>query len=201
MKYCSSWKQLKIERIVAWIGLWVLAIWWLALAFMPVKGAGVFSILFSILCTLLAFLCIAVCIVKDIIEWRKYSVDEKGIKVYYCNQYVKFYPWSMFSRLIVCDICHAGKTPSVCHFVIRLAADDEECGPLSEKRQYARPHIDRWRGAWYTFVRFRKIICITFSPERLEEIQQLSKLPVIYSLTIYGRETYKTKQETGQWDR
>lgn len=200
MIYCTSWKQLKVERIVAWFGFIAIAMWWLILAWLATGTSGIFAVAAPLFFILLALACVIMCVLKDIVDWRKYTADEKGITVLYCNRFRKFYPWNTFQEIIVCDTLHAGKNPGICHLVIRMAACNEEYGPLSKNRRYVRPHVDRWRGAWYTFVRFQKIICITFSPERLERIQQLSKLPVLYSLTIYGREAYEEKQKTGQWD-
>lgn len=201
MKHCVTWRQLVYERIVSLVCGFTIAAFFAAAAVVSAGQKGFFSIVMPAICGCVAIFTLLLCCSTAIWLGRRYSIDKCGITVSYCNRFRMFYPWNMFQRIVVCDISHAGKDPGICHLVIRLAPDNEEYGPLSKKRQYARPYIDRWRGDWYTFVRFRKIICITFSPERLEEIQQLSKLPVLYSLTIYGREAYEAKQKTGQWDR
>lgn len=144
------------------------------------------------------FSCFVFCIV---VEGRMYIADEKGITISYVCGLKKFYPWHVFPKIVVCDFDHATKYPSNCYLIIRLGFKDEFCGPLSRNKRYNSVNVDSWRGYYYTIFRPNKILFLGFSPERLEEIQKLSKLQVVYSFTRYGKELYEQRLQDGKWDK
>lgn len=202
-QYCLNTKSLRGSRVFIWFAAVAflflfggVAIDWYADypetgdLFLPsivlVFGIGVFCVF--------AF--------ANIIDGRRYTVDQKGITILYLGGRKNFYPWHLFPKLVVCDYGHAGKDPSNCKLIIRLGPHKEFCGPLSKNHRYNSAGVDSWRGYYYTtFRNWQKIICLSFSPERLEEIQQLSKLQVVYSFTRYGKELYELRLQDGKWDK
>jgi hypothetical protein len=53
--------------------------------------------------------------------------------------------------------------------------------------------MERWRSYGYTMRNFKNVIFFSYSPELLKEIRQLSKLPVVRSLTEYGEKLLPKK--------
>lgn len=202
MKNCLNTKSHKIRQVFMWIFAvfflcfftGVAVVWYadypetgdlLLPSLVLIFGIGTFC--FFVFC--------------NIIDGRKYVADQKGITISYISGYKKFYPWHVFSKIVVCDYDHASKCPENCKLIIRLGPHGEFCGPLSKNKRYNSAGVDNWRGYFYTTFRNpQKIICLSFSPERLEEIQQLSKLQVIYSFTKYGEALYDKRMQDGKWD-
>lgn len=123
-----------------------------------------------------------------VVEARKYQINEDGISILYCGRIQKFYPWSAFRKIVVCDFKHVSKYPFLCELIIRLATYDEPHGPHSKNERYTFfGGIEKWRGYDYTIHRFDKILFWEYSPELLEEMVHLSNLPMMYSLTRYGK--------------
>lgn len=138
----------------------------------PILGIGYF--LYT------SFLCV--------VEARKYQMKEEGILILYCGRIQKFYPWSAFRKIVVCDFKHVPKSPFLCELIIRLATYDEPHGPHSKNERYTFwGGIEKWRGYDYTMHRFDKILFWEYSPKLLEEMLHLSNLQMMYSLTEYGQ--------------
>ena len=122
-----------------------------------------------------------------VIEGRKYQMNEDGILILYSGHIQKFYPWAMFRKIVVCDFDHATKIPSNCFLIIRLAAFEEPHGPHSKEQKCMLSGIESWRGYHYTVRNFTNILFMEYSPALLEDLMRLSKLPMMFSLTKYGR--------------
>ena len=137
----------------------------------------------------------------DMIEGRRYFMDEKGITVTYFRWFKKFYQWNAFESLVVCDFGHASKNPENCFLIIRLAAFFEPDGPHGLNPSRTFWGMERWRGYFYTMRNFNEIIFLGFSPALLEEMQHLSSLPVFYSFTEYGEKIFSRNTADGIWDR
>ncbi len=138
----------------------------------PILGIGLF--LYT------SFLCV--------VEARKYQINEDGISILYCGRIQKFYPWSAFRKIVVCDVNHIDKFPDQCDLIIRLATYDEPHGPHSKNERYTFwSGIEKWRRHLYTTHRFDKILFWEYSPKLLEEMLHLSNLQMMYSLTEYGQ--------------
>jgi len=136
-----------------------------------------------------------------ILEGRQYKINGEGISVLYGGLIQRFYPWSAFQKIVVCDFAHATKFPSICYIIIRLAAFEEPYGPHSKQQSHMLSGIESWRGYDYTMHNFSRILFVEYSPAILENIMHLSKLPVIFMLTNYGKEkielaTMNEKNET-----
>jgi len=123
-----------------------------------------------------------------VIERRKYQMSEEGLTISYGGSIRKFYPWTMFQKILVCDFDHAPKYPPNCSVIIRLAAFEEPHGPHSIQKKLTISGIDRWRGYHYTMRNFTKILFLEYTPELLEEVKHFSQLQVMFSLTKYGKE-------------
>lgn len=134
-------------------------------------------------------------------QGRKYSMDENGITVSYLPKYKRFYPWKAFFGIVVCDFDHSPKYPSNCYLIIRMAAFDEDDGPYSKDPSRTFWGMEKWRGYNYTEKNFDKIVFLGYSPELLDEVRRLSKLPVTYSLTQYGEALMAQNKADGNWDR
>lgn len=122
-----------------------------------------------------------------VIERRKYQMNENGITILYGGHMLKFYPWTRFHNIVVCDFDHATKIPSNCFLIIRLATSEEPYGPHSKKQKHTLSGIESWRGYHYTVRHCTNILFIEYSPALLDEIKHLSNLPIVFSLTKYGK--------------
>ncbi len=201
MDYCMKSRNWKAERIV---GL-VLMIFLLC-AFVGISIGLLFadsnSTFVTVSAVVIFFLGIGVFLFMFhayVQQGRKYCMDAKGITVSYFPKYKKFYPWETFSSAVVCDFGHATKNPENCYLIIRLAAFDEPDGPYSEEPSRTFWGMEKWRGNKYTERNFNNIIFLGFSPDLLEELQQLSKLPATYSFTEYGKKHYEQNKADGDW--
>ena len=132
---------------------------------------------------------------------RKYCMDEEGLTVSYFPNVKKFYSWDLFSGIVVCDFNHATKNPENCQLIIRLSAVHESDGPYSKNPSRTFWGIEKWRDYEYTMANYDGIIFLGYSPELLDEVCRLSKLPVKFSLTKYGRELMDKNKADGIWDR
>ena len=176
MESCLNTKSLKIRRVLVWI----LAVFFLCFftgvaivwyADYPETG----DLLLPSLVLIFGIGTFCFFAFGNIIDSRKYAADQKGITISYICGYKKFYPWHVFPKIVVCDYDHAGKYPE---------------------------NIDSWRGYFYTtFRNSQKILCLSFSPERLDEIQKMSKLQVVYAFTKYGKKLYDERMQDGKWDK
>ena len=135
-----------------------------------------------------------------VIERRKYQMNEKGITVLYGRHTAKFYPWTMFQKIVVCDFDHATKSPSNCFLIIRLAAFEELYGPHSKKQKRMLSGIESWRGYHYAVRNFASLLFLEYSPALLEEIMHLSKLQVMFSLTKYGKAKMESHSMDDGWE-
>lgn len=203
MESCLNTKSLKIRRVFVWI----LAVFFLCFftgvaivwyADYPETG----DLLLPSLVLIFGIGTFCFFAFANIIDSRKYAADQKGITISYICGYKKFYPWHVFPKIVVCDYDHAGKYPENCKLIIRLGPHGEFRGPLSRNKRYNISGIDSWRGYFYTtFQNSQKILCLSFSPERLDEIQKMSKLQVVYAFTKYGKKLYDERMQDGKWDK
>ena len=120
-------------------------------------------------------------------ERRCFQMNEEGITILYCGQIRRFYPWTMFGKIVVCDVDHATKFPENCSVVIRLAALEEPYGPHSKKQKYNISGIASWRKYNYSIRYFSKILFLEYSPALLDDVVRVSGLPFTFSLTDYGK--------------
>lgn len=123
-----------------------------------------------------------------VLEGRKYQMNEEGITVLYGGHIRKFYPWTVFPKIVVCDFDHATKLPSNCFLIIRLASFEEPYGPHSKKQRSTLSGVESWRGYHYTVRNFNNILFLEYSPALLDEICKLSNLQVVFTLTKYGKQ-------------
>ena len=126
-----------------------------------------------------------------LIEKRAYHLDENGITILYGGLKQRFYHWSVFQEIVVCDFNHASKYPPNCFLIIRLSSDEEPYGPNSKQQKYTLAGIESWRGYFYTMRHFSGILFLEYSPALLEEIKKASALQVKLSLTKYGKAKMK----------
>lgn len=131
------------------------------------------------------------------IERRKYQMSEEGITILYYGRMQKFYPWSAFRKIVVCDVNHATKFPEICEMVIRLSAMDEPDGPHSKKQKRNLTGIASWRKYGYFVRNFSNILLLDYSPELLDELVRVSGLPFTFSLTSYGKAKLESIREMG----
>lgn len=185
MRRCFDSKQWYRE-VIAGLILYPLVIAFFAT--MSVIGFSVEVFGFAIISLLISIFIAVYGFFDALYQWRRYSLLEDAIVVEYFGVFRQAYPWHLFKEIVVCDISHASRFPNICQIVIRLSVYDEFNNPHSGNMKFSRPHIERWRSSWYNQIRFQKIVCLTFSPDRLIEIETKSNLPVRYALTIYGEE-------------
>ena len=121
------------------------------------------------------------------IERRKYRMGKEGITILYYGRMQKFYPWSAFRKIVVCDVNHATKFPDTCEVVIRLSAMDEPYGPHSKKQKRNLSGIASWRKYGYFVRNYSNILLFNFSQELLDEFIRMSELPFTFSITDYGK--------------
>lgn len=202
MEYCMKFKRWKESRIV---GLFVV----ICLFLLPI----ICSVLLVIEggSPMIPVYCIGICAFGIVMflnafntyrrQGRKFSMDENGITVSYFPKRKRFYPWKAFFGIVVCDFGHSTKYPSNCYLIIRMAAFDEDDGPYSKNPSRTFYGIEKWRGYKYTEKNFDKIVFLGYSPELLDEVRRLSKLPVTYSLTQYGEALMAQNKADGNWDR
>lgn len=131
------------------------------------------------------------------IERRKYRMGKEGITILYYGRMQKFYPWSAFRKIVVCDVNHATKFPDICEVVIRLSAMDEPYGPHSKKQKRNLSGIASWRKYGYFVRNFSNILLLDYSPELLDELVCVSGLPFTFSLTSYGKAKLESFRKTG----
>lgn len=127
-----------------------------------------------------------------VIEGRKYHLNETGITILYHGGVRKFYPWTSFKNIMICDFDHATKAPSNCFLIIRLSTFEEPYGPCSKRQRYTLSGLESWRGYHYTVRNFTKILFFEYSPALLDEIVNKSKLHAVFLLTKYGNEKMKS---------
>ena len=199
----SAWKPC----IKAWhtrgMGIWILSFFLLVgITLFPVicaVSAGeavppglviVFFILGVVQLLFFSFACV--------IDRRKYQMNEEGITILYCGCIRRFYPWTMFHKIVVCDVDHANKIPSICSVVIRLSALEEPYGPHSKKQKCNMSGIASWRKYNYILRNCSTILLLEYSPDLLDEVVRLSKLPFMFSLTDYGRAKLESNASGGK---
>lgn len=132
------------------------------------------------------------------IDRRKYQMNEAGITILYCGRIQRFYPWTMFHKIVVCDVDHATKFPENCSVVIRLSAMEEPYGPHSKKQKCNISGIATWRKYNYILRNCSSILLLEYSPDMLDEVVRLSKLPLMFSLTDYGRAKLESNASDGK---
>ena len=132
------------------------------------------------------------------IDRRKYQMNEAGITILYCGRIRRFYPWTMFHKIVVCDVDHATKFPENCSVVIRLSAMEEPYGPHSKKQKCNISGIATWRKYNYILRNCSNILLLEYSPDMLDEVVRLSKLPFMFSLTRYGKAILESNASSGK---
>ena len=202
MKYCMTSKRWKAERVIVLVGAIVLPCAPISMAIYGMfYSDGPSDLIYCIGLFVLA-VAIPLFISKSYGRMgRKYHMDENGIAVSYFPKRKRFYPWKAFFGIVVCDFDHSPKYPSNCYLIIRMAAFDEDDGPYSKGPSRTFWGMEKWRGYKYTEKNFDKIVFLGYSPELLEEVCRLSKLPVTYSLTQYGEALMAQNKADGNWDR
>ena len=131
-------------------------------------------------------------------ERRKYQMSEEGITILYYRRMQKFYPWSAFRKIVVCDVNHATKFPEICEMVIRLSAMDEPYGPHSKNQKRNLSGIASWRKYGYFVRNSSNILLLDYSPELLDELVCVSGLPFMFSLTSYGKAKLESFRKNGK---
>ena len=133
-----------------------------------------------------------------VIDRRKYQMNEEGITICYCGRIWRFYPWTMFHKIVVCDVDHAPKYPEICTVVIRLSALEEPYGPHSKKQKCNISGIATWRKYNYLLRHCSTILLLEYTPDMLDEVVCLSKLPFTFSLTKYGKAKLESNALSGK---
>lgn len=159
----SSWKLCMKSWNISSIGMEIMAIVFLVVitAFPFVLGAmerepvPLFAAIGAPVLGMMNFLFFSFGVV---FERRRFQMNEEGITILYCGRIRRFYPWTMFQKIVVCDVSHTTKFPDNCSVVIRLAAMEEPCGPHSKKQKYNISGIASWRKYNYSIRNFSKIL-------------------------------------------
>ncbi len=193
-KPCLCSKESKYLRSGALIMAALLMFFAIGLAVYVARAAAaegtdsVIITVFIIVVPILGIGCFLYTFLIYIVEARKYQMNEEGISILYCGRSQKFYPWSAFRKIVVCDVNHIAKFPDQCDLIIRLATYAEPHGPHSKNQRYTfLGGIEKWRRFYYTMHRSDKILFWEYSPALLEKMVHLSNLQVMYSLTKYGK--------------
>lgn len=205
MNYCMNSKGWKIRRIALFLIILVMACLLVAAAVAVLvlyyKESQIVATIFAAFLALLGVWIFILWFSGYIKEGRKFCMDEEGITTSCLVHKNKFYPWSLFSSIVVCDFDHAPKNPENCYLIIRLSALHEPDGPNSKSPSRTFWGIEKWRDYEYTMANYDGIIFLGYSPELLDEVCRLSKLPVKFSLTKYGRKMMDKNKADGIWDR
>lgn len=198
----SSWKLcMKIWQVRS-MGLWIFSIFLLVfLAFLVALAAMEGDPV-----SLGIAICVAILDIGQLlcsffmfgIERRKYQMSEEGITILYYGRMQKFYPWSAFRKIVVCDVNHATKFPEICEMVIRLSAMDEPYGPHSKNQKRNLSGIASWRKYGYFVRNSSNILLLDYSPELLDELVRVSGLPFMFSLTSYGKAKLESFRKNGK---
>ena len=200
MEKNSSWKLcMKIWRVRS-MGLWIFSIFLLILLAFPMVLAAIEEAVSLGIAIGLAILGIGQLLCSFFMfgmERRKYQMSEEGITILYYGRMQKFYPWSAFCKIVVCDVNHATKFPEICEMVIRLSAMDEPYGPHSKKQKLNISGIASWRKYGYFVRNFSNILLLDYSPDLLDELVCVSGLPFTFSLTSYGKAKLESFRKTG----
>lgn len=203
MEYCMNTRSWRLQRIATLLIAIVLfcLLGGYAIAMILYSEDEVFSTIMAIFLILAAVWSFIYFFLVYMKEARKFCMDEEGLTVSCFPKQKRFYPWKAFFGIVVCDFNHASKNPENCQLIIRMSAFDEDDGPYSKNPSRTFWGMEKWRGYKYTEKNFDKIVFLGYSPELLEEVCRLSKLPVTYSLTQYGEALMAQNKADGNWDR
>lgn len=202
MKPCMESRHWKNRRVFTRVLYLIIFCWILSIAiFVAIEGETSIRVFVPAFFMLVDICLLSYFVVCDVVEGRKYCADKNGITISYCKRVIKFYPWRMFQRIVVCDFDHATKYPQNCFLIIRLSTLEEPLSDFSANRRKNNSSMEPWRRYRYTMKRFRKIIFLGFSPKVLDEIQGLSNLPVVYSLTKFGEDIYQQNMIDKNWGK
>lgn len=96
---------------------------------------------------------------------RKYSVSEAGLTVIYPFGIKVTYAWNALSEIGLCKVHYTGADPVEYLAAIRCVVGEERNGPAKG--------YGWWADSLYGVFRFRKIITVTYTAERLDEFRQM----------------------------
>ncbi len=108
-----------------------------------------------------------VSIANLIVQNRKYAVDERGITICSLGNRCTLYPWQSFRDVGICKVHYTSRLPYEYDVVIRLSRMEEPRGPKSGA-------WGPWTTELYELVHFQEIILITFTQERLAQLEAVS---------------------------
>lgn len=116
----------------------------------------------------------AYCVIIYVIDTRTFSLGPEGITIQYADVYAKQYKWSEVSSIVICDVYHSTRSAEIYEHVIRIAIGEEPNGPTSTKKQWALSGHEKWSTYEYALAHFLTVISISFTPDRLEQVQAFS---------------------------
>ena len=98
-----------------------------------------------------------------IVQNRKYAVDNHGITISSFGNRRTFYPWQSFRDIGICKVHYTSRLPYDYDVVIRFSQMDESSGPKSGT-------WGPWATEFYDLIHFRKLLLITFTQARLDQL-------------------------------
>jgi len=119
---------------------------------------------------------------------RKFTINDDGIILTYCNSSAVIYPWKEIVDICVCDVNQ--NYGGGFDIVIRLGLCRETNGPLNPQKVFSINGYDRWRNGWYLFSNYKNVIYLDYSDQRFERIQQISRRKMIDRRTKLGKSYY-----------
>jgi hypothetical protein len=102
---------------------------------------------------------------------RKYTLSETGVTLQYPFGFSATYTWDRLSEVGICNVHYTNDDPPKYLTVIRCVAGPEKNGPSKGEGW--------WTTSYYSTVRFRRIITITFTNERLKELKKVCPLEIV----------------------
>lgn len=109
-----------------------------------------------------------VLILTLILELRKYSVDQFGIKIRYPFCFSVFYPWDDITEVSICKVHYAPRVPGRYCVAIRCVVGEEKTGPSK-----AKSANEYWSSGSYEAFHLAKVISIEYTDIRLEQIKSV----------------------------
>lgn len=102
---------------------------------------------------------------------RKYVLSENGITLQYPFRFNAAYTWDQLSGIGICNVHYTNDDPPKYLTVIRCVVGPEKNGPGKGEGW--------WTSSYYSTVRFRRIITIAYTDERLEEFKKVCPLEIV----------------------
>ena len=153
---------------------------------------GFYPMLLGIISTLLLAV-VTVCLFYRswLLYWifsRKYSFNDNGIILRYCNNKYYAISWKEVADICVCDVNH--NYGGGFDIVVRVGLQSEKGGPLCAHKMYAINGYDKWRQEEYFYRNYKNIIYFDFSEKRLSQMVEICGQEVIDRRTKRGKAFY-----------